>query len=230
MCVAIVLPPDVILEEDVYRASFIGNPDGAGFAYYTKDGKPVVEKGYFNFKDFYSNFKFEREANMDKTFLVHFRAGTHGEKSERNCHPFKLANGIMMHNGTIFGLGTDYCADNKKSDTHDLADIIHDLPEDKLEEFAEKAKSMIGYNAVTILTKSGKILQAGNNSGSTKMGAWFSNFGWCNGYERLVAKYNRESSTTQVGGEDITLSNQRGSDEDYAEYLRHGYPGVYGLD
>ena len=102
MCIAIVKPRGVSLAEDRLRLCFENNPDGAGFAIATPQGV-AIHKGYTAFKTFMTAYReYEVDAHVA---LVHFRITTRGENSARNHHPFPVAAGALVHNGTIGWLG-----------------------------------------------------------------------------------------------------------------------------
>ena len=122
MCVAIVLPARAVLPRDVFFACDRNNPDGAGFAFLNKDGIVEMCKSVNVDGEFY---KMYQTIALESTgpMLLHFRIGTQGTVSDENCHPFKIKDGALIHNGVFWN---EYQA--KDSDTNqfcaDLGDIL----------------------------------------------------------------------------------------------------------
>lgn len=95
---------------------FINNPDGAGFMY-VENNKVKIDKGYMTFKDFKNHFdllnkKFNNFKN--RSLILHFRIGTSGTNSRKNCHPYPISKKLkdlqktkincdlgVVHNGII---------------------------------------------------------------------------------------------------------------------------------
>src|SRR5437660_7803104 len=100
MCLAILLPHDAKLSKEHASAGFSRNREGAGFAYIHKN-KVIVEKGFFDFDEFWQRFNEIQQKNT-KPKLVHFRIATCGKVNEQNCHPWKLNDSAaLIHNGTF---------------------------------------------------------------------------------------------------------------------------------
>jgi len=115
MCIAIAKIKNVATPSmNVFKNSFINNPDGAGIAV-CRDGSNKVEviKGLMTFKEFKKTFHRLRITRKDSA-LFHFRIGTAGSNSMGNCHPFPLekkASALkklyyttdlaMVHNGIL---------------------------------------------------------------------------------------------------------------------------------
>lgn len=87
------------------------NSHGAGFAYF-KDGKLILEKGFFDFEELYKAY----QKTLGYTNILHFRYATSGLKNKDNCHPFIVSENeeendqkekvkeptlILAHNGVI---------------------------------------------------------------------------------------------------------------------------------
>jgi hypothetical protein len=222
MCVAIILPPNVILDKAVYKACFDGNRHGSGFGYYDDKGRGIVCKGYMEFDTFWENFEIHRNDNLDKTFLVHFRIRTLGTIGVSNSHPFQLKNMLMIHNGHISGLG----GQDGQSDTAELADLLNPLEIDEFKEIGEELSDIFSYNAVWFLTKTGEVIKCGNNKGSLYEGAWFSHMGWKYEMERVARMNNPVVSTvTSADVRRTSIASQINvdDDEDYLDNLHHAY-------
>ncbi len=175
MCLAIVLAPNVDIPEDNLRRGFLGNDHGAGYGFYKSPTNPVLNKGFLTFEEFFSSFKKEREENKDKTFLVHFRIRSSGAKSKENCHPFQLKHGMLIHNGTVWGLGTSALAG--KSDTAEFAEIVRKVAPSQFKALGEQIRNRILGNRVAVLTKEGEVVYMGS-PGEMIDGVWYSNTHW----------------------------------------------------
>ena len=104
MCIAIAKTIHAALDRDVLQRCFERNPHGAGFAV-AKDNQLIVEKGYFNFDEFWENFN---AIQHGVPAIVHFRYASAGEINPRNCHPWLIdKNHAMIHNGTLWGFVCD---------------------------------------------------------------------------------------------------------------------------
>lgn len=177
MCVAIVLPSGVTLPADeVLAACFRGNNDGAGFGYYRTKKQAVISKGYLTLDPFLSALKEARKSNPQKNFLIHFRNRTRGLISTENTHPFLLKHGMLIHNGTFTGLGSE-----KQSDTAHFAELIHDIPANKYDDLLAKVKPAMSWGAVVILDRFGeihKLTTGAVDGGYERDGVWYSNRYW----------------------------------------------------
>ena len=117
MCLAISKPAGAVIPIDHLRAGHTGNPHGCGFCY-SEGGKLFIEKGLWNFEQFYENYKKHEHCAM----LIHFRFSTHGKPNQVNCHPFDVWEGrfAMIHNGMI----QIHCSIPHLSDTGNFAKLI----------------------------------------------------------------------------------------------------------
>lgn len=103
MCLALFKKEGVIVPEEHVDKAWTQHRDGAGFAYL--DGKKVViEKGFMTSDDMKTRLKALNNLKNTKAIL-HWRYATHGTVDKTNCHPFKIADGALVHNGTIRGFG-----------------------------------------------------------------------------------------------------------------------------
>ena len=113
MCLAVLIPKDSILSKEYAQNGFSNNREGAGFAY-IEDGKVKIEKGFFDFEDFWKAFEAVQSKNSEAK-LVHFRIATCGKVCAANCHPWKLNDSAaLIHNGSF----TEFQSDGERiSDT-----------------------------------------------------------------------------------------------------------------
>lgn len=100
MCLAIAKYKGVLVPRDYLATAMRANPDGAGFAYH-EDGLVHIVKGFTKIEDFLKAW----EPHEQKSAIIHFRWTTHGSNTRANCHPFELADGALIHNGIIGGMG-----------------------------------------------------------------------------------------------------------------------------
>lgn len=118
MCIIVYKDEGVDLPTDtVLRTCFRNNPDGAGYMYRNQDGTISVRKGYMTSESLIQSLHSINNVK-DKEMVIHFRYGTHGEKSPGNTHPFPITNMIhqlrrlrlnsidsaLVHNGIIAGM------------------------------------------------------------------------------------------------------------------------------
>jgi len=88
------------------KKGYENNGHGIGFAV-AKDGDLILEKGFFDFDEFYN--KYQQYLNLP--IVIHFRWATIGARNKENCHPFMFLNGenelgikaVVAHNGHING-------------------------------------------------------------------------------------------------------------------------------
>lgn len=121
MCLLIYKNSGIKLDPDKYRNAFNDNGDGGGVAF-VKDGKLVVNKGWFKFKSLLKYI----QANEELEMIIHFRRASPGMAvSSQMCHPFLVESGsfkddkgqplyrfAIAHNGKL-----SYRDTKEKSDT-----------------------------------------------------------------------------------------------------------------
>jgi len=115
--------------KSILETCFIKNNDGAGLMY-VKNNQVIIDKGYMTFDSLYKRIEeLKKEFNSDltdKSLVIHFRIGTHGENDKYTTHPFPITNNRdelrktkttcsvgMAHNGII----SEYNYDKVLSDT-----------------------------------------------------------------------------------------------------------------
>lgn len=110
MCIAVHVPADIEITEDILRECFRSNPDGAGVMY-TDGNKVYIQKGFMKVDEFVEAFK-KIPSKFERSF--HCRIATSGKIEEGCCHPFPIVpdmkemkntkivcNGGVAHNGVI---------------------------------------------------------------------------------------------------------------------------------
>lgn len=101
----VIITPDHSLLEQAHHAAeakLAVNGDGFGMAWY---GQPKAPELYRDVLPAWSdgNLPSLCRTIRSKLFLAHVRAGTYGETSRANCHPFAYGRWAFMHNGQCQG-------------------------------------------------------------------------------------------------------------------------------
>lgn len=184
MCIVIYQPKGKTVPKKVLKTAFKNNPDGAGFMCQKGKEAPYMEKGFFNFEDFYKAYKPFSKGNYN--VAIHFRIATHGAVNDRNCHPFVIADNIedtimmkgqvdnlIMHNGIIWSLRTPYNA--PYSDTMNFTvNVLHPLKDLKGEVIKELLQNIESTSKFIIMRKNLEPVLAG--SFHEENGIYYSNF------------------------------------------------------
>jgi hypothetical protein len=100
MCVLIVKSHnDKVIPREALANCRNLNRDGMGIAY-AHHGKLSVYKELTDFDKFLA--KYHEAERRGAEIMLHFRIATHGAISKENCHPFWVANQLVVgHNGTL---------------------------------------------------------------------------------------------------------------------------------
>jgi hypothetical protein len=172
MCIAIVKPCGVAIPRDRLKTCFINNPDGAGFAI-ARDGKVTIHKGYTTFEAFHAAYL---EHGVDAhAALVHFRITTRGADGPENHHPFPLAIGALIHNGTIDWLGR---RGEGPSDTQLFARMLHDQSAEQLARLRPMIEASTGWSRFAVLIHDGEVLLFNTPEWEEADGVLYSNNGY----------------------------------------------------
>ena len=229
MCIAIVKPPHIDLEEKLLKQCSENNPDGCGFAYVNSEGNLQIEKT-MEFEEFLRLYISAMEDNPDSHFLIHFRLATHGKKDVENCHPFWIdENRVMMHNGTIHKCTPSYKdKEETRSDTQIFNDmILKNLPLGWEEScgISELIEDFIGMSKVVVMDSDQNITFFNEQEGHWENDCWFSNYSYYNGTRSLVkTKPNRgiydpppysshQTNTWSGGGSNFTGNRYYNTDD-----------------
>ena len=88
MCIIIYKKEGLKVDKEILKRCFKRNSDGAGIAW--KEGKNpwVFKKGIMTWEEFEDYNKNLKEEKITK--VIHFRIRTHGDKDEKNTHPFLI--------------------------------------------------------------------------------------------------------------------------------------------
>ena len=133
MCIAIYSPVGTETPSEKYlHTSYENNPDGAGFAFNTDDGRVKILKGFMTWESFLETYKtyHDKYDFKNRGVLIHFRITTHGGTCPECTHPFPLTSDAgtlqklsstseyaVIHNGIISLTGTEAHKLTHMSDT-----------------------------------------------------------------------------------------------------------------
>jgi len=174
MCVAIVIPAGKRISLQQVRACHTSNDDGCGLAYVK--GKTVkIIKGLFEPDEFYQKYLEVADTYGDKAMLMHFRIATMGRVADRNCHPFSICGGAMIHNGSLWSGPLT----NDKSDTAEFAEMFGKMMKEKyVSASLDKIDKAVSYNKLAMLYGSGRYYITNSNQWHNIDGVLFSNINW----------------------------------------------------
>lgn len=162
-----------VCKEDMLRA-WKANSNGAGIGY-AKNNKLYLDKGYFEFDEFWQSVV----KNMELPMIIHFRLASAGIISKDNCHPFKVGTSLLMaHNGTIH-----IPTDGVKSDTAMLAELLSLFkPQCGINTFLKTQsgswimeKFISFWDKVAFLEPNGEFIIFNKTRGVEEEGVWYSN-------------------------------------------------------
>lgn len=182
MCIAILQKPGFSLTQLQLNKGWATNSDGGGFAYLDNDKKVQINTGYLDL-DTFSKKYFELVERFGKNgpMLVHMRIRSAGGLGRKNCHPFRIKNGAMIHNGTMFypSYDKDTPEKEKKSDTRILAESFHNILDLESVKKAEDGilKAIGHHNKLAFLYDGGEyhIVNENHAGGHWDAGIWYSN-------------------------------------------------------
>lgn len=163
MCIAVYIPKNQDVTDEIIKNCFENNPDGAGIMY-QKDGKVHIQKGFFKVEELIQAF---RQVPITLDRAIHCRIATSGKISAECCHPFPITNDMkkmgrktqtvnaaVIHNGTI-----SFCSPNEGikapfSDTmlftkeylYPFGNLVMNTPFKKLFEESNSSKLLIFKN------------------------------------------------------------------------------------
>lgn len=117
MCIAVYIPKNQDVTDEIIKNCFENNPDGAGIMY-QKDGKVHIQKGFFKVEELIQAFR-KVPTNLNRA--IHCRIATSGKISAECCHPFpitkdmkamgkakQVTDSAVIHNGVI-----SFCSPNE---------------------------------------------------------------------------------------------------------------------
>jgi hypothetical protein len=144
---------------------------------YPCEGKVLIQKGFFAFKEFWASWEKTHARIGDSTPVVfHFRISTSGRLDKTNCHPHRIAGDLaFVHNGVLFSVDKK----SKVSDTIIYRDrYLHGLTGKDLEKrgvFRLIANHIGRGNKFVFLNGAGKYVICNESAGVWDDGLWYSN-------------------------------------------------------
>lgn len=176
MCLIIVSEDGKLPKASLVETANKKNPDGWGIMYPRKSRVHVI-KGMSKETE---RLDHALQKAKGRPFVLHFRWATDGSICQRNCHPFKVHDGLWMaHNGRIFGVKMDRLKDRTDSwfFAQELADTVQAYPDwANSDEFVPWVEAWIGkWNKIAFLRADGKIQIANRSEGREYEGLWLSN-------------------------------------------------------
>jgi len=201
MCVIIYKPEDKILTKRNLKQNWKANPDGGGFMY-AENSQVIIEKGFMGFRSFWKRYN---QVQHNKTVVVHFRIGTHGELSPINTQPFKVGACGFAHNGILHGLP----ADKVKSDSNLFAGMLEKTglfnSTDSFEAMDVLLNSYAKSNSskFAVMYPDGNVKLYNEKAGAWDDGVWYSSgiHTWGFSSYRFNGKLVKNTSITKYDGD-----------------------------
>lgn len=144
------------------------------------DGKVNIRKGFLKEEEFEKAYlEAADKYAADSPSLIHMRIRTSGTVSAKNCHPFKIKGGAMIHNGIMFTPTGERAGTPKdlKSDTRVFTEALYNVL--ALEDVKRAAKGIteaIGWgNKLAFLYDDKETYIINEDAGTWDNGIWFSN-------------------------------------------------------
>lgn len=181
MCVAIVQKIGAVIDNRNLYEGWISNKDGGGFAYVDRNtNKVVIKSGFLEYNKFQKAYEAAVLEHGDQSpMLVHMRIRTSGDVSEKNCHPFRIRGGALIHNGIMFTPTGTLAgrASDKKSDTRIFCDVFHNALIPAHVRLAEKGilSAIGGHNKLCMLYDTREYIILNEGAGYWKDDVWYSN-------------------------------------------------------
>lgn len=177
MCVAILTKPGHTVPNDGLFRGWTNNKDGGGFAY-VENGEVKIEKGFLAYNPFQEALSRAIDrVGESSPFLIHMRIRTAGNINANNCHPFKIKNGAMIHNGTMFYPENNPKLTDNPSDTRKFATKFHNtLTYGAVKAAEEDILRHIGrHNKLAFLYNDKSYHIMNESAGQWVDGVWYSN-------------------------------------------------------
>jgi len=239
MCFAGCLSRNFEMTKEHLENAFGNNPDGAGFAF-AKDGKLIVQKGFFTFTDFFDAWK---DVDHSQVRIVHFRKSTSGTNSSENCHPFLVNDDLcFIHNGILDGFKPE--KGEITSDTFNFNERILKPTIGKNGNAINESPHIrwmlsqsIGKSKLVFLNSNGSanIIKAEDGTYNHEKTFWASNYShtwnswkWVKGFYGGSAKtstdYTKKNVSKWDGDTNVTAANNKDSlDIEYPDWITAVY-------
>lgn len=172
MCIAVFCPKGKRLTQEAFFECWYSNDDGGGFMYAHEGALKIVRE--INdpmrlWKEYQNALKVAYSP-----FVLHFRIATSGKVNLKNCHPFRINEGLAVcHNGII-----DIKIKSKAlSDTVHFTKLLRRLPPNFLHKWEYK-ELIAGYCAgskLVFMSGAGEVEIINECLGLWDSGVWFSN-------------------------------------------------------
>lgn len=181
MCVAILCKPGAILTDTQLNEGWNSNSHGAGFAFVNPETNKVqVQKGFMKRDEFMTAYKAAAaQYSADTPFLVHMRIRSAGDSGPKNTHPFRVKNGAMIHNGTMFSPTGERAGKegDRYSDTRVFATTLHNVLDLESVKRAEKGilNEIGATNKLVFLYDDKQYYIVNESSGIWEDNIWYSN-------------------------------------------------------
>ena len=209
MCLAIFKPAGKDIKPEHLENASIQNPDGGGIAYATGE-ELIIRKGYFDGSETINNLL---QDLTDYPAVVHFRWSTQGLTDKKNCHPFRIEEWAMIHNGHISCMPDD----KKRSDTYLYAKrrmkrrIRSNNNWPLLDRANKKMAKEIGGSKLVFLRADGESVIINEKKGDWVDGIWYSN----DSYKEPVYYFHQPYTYTRSSGSTVTTypGTARGSND-----------------
>ena len=177
MCIIAAKPAGVPMpDEEILRAMWNSNRDGAGFMY-AERGKVRIEKGFMKYQAFADALEKVR-SRLDLTatpVVLHFRITTHGGTKPENTHPFPITDNMgalrkltattdvgVAHNGIIPITARRGVSDTMTYIASQLAPLKRALPRFYENKHAMQLIENAIESRMAFLTGAGKIYTIGH--------------------------------------------------------------------
>lgn len=184
--------------DELIKACFENNPDGAGVAILRPGSKAVeIHKGFMKVRDF---LDFVNSAVTAKDIATyHFRITTSGGTNPQNCHPFPISSSVkdlqalsitsrfaFIHNG-IIGKGSPELSDTQLYVKNVLAHIrMKSLTKNIIDRIAQETE---GSRTITIDAQYSFVAMTGKWINDKETGLSFSNGSYEKSYYTGLGAY-----------------------------------------
>lgn len=150
----------------------------------------IVKDVFTNFDTFLAQYRADEERfGAQSPALIHFRIATGSAVDQENCHPFKIRNGAMIHNGWFFP------STREKSDTNLMAAAVSGWMNYTAAQNGKVALNKhFGNNKVIVLFKDKRWVIFNEEKGDWVDGIWYSNGAWKD--SGRLCNYNPAPRTT----------------------------------
>lgn len=173
MCVIAYSPKGIdIPTEEQIKQMWSANPDGAGYAYTTRNGVKY-SKGFMTVEELLKELEPQRAHLKHTEFGIHFRIGTSGKNDKHTTHPFPVTTkyhelrqvegtvpAVLFHNGVVAQGGL---ADKNSSDTQDftiaMAPLLNKYTHSKTRDYF--IEELLGTSKLLILYKGNRVKMYG---------------------------------------------------------------------